>query len=228
MIKAVYFDLDGTLFDDEQYVRAGLRRAGRTLTDQTDVDLTDELLEAYFERGIKESTFNAVLAEHDLPSELIPTLVDAYHDNDADLDPFPEALEAVETLAERYKLGIITGGRNGREKLRRLGVDDYFDVVLVTPELATTKREAEIFETALDALDVSADDAVYVGDRPELDFPQPNRLGMTTVRVRTGRYMHDEATGDANPDITIESLRELPDVLRDDPRIEDASTGETE
>lgn len=213
MIEAVYFDLDGTLFDDRQYVRAGLQRAGKALSAQTDVDLTDEFLEAYFEREVKEATFDTVLAEHDLPLGLVPTLVDAYHDNDADLDPFPEAVEAVETLADRYKLGIITGGRNGRDKLRRLGFQTYFDIVIVTSESGTSKRKADVFETALDALDVSADEAVYVGDRPALDFPQPNRLGMTTVRVKTGRYMNAEATGDAHPNKTIESLQELPGIL---------------
>lgn len=221
MTEAVYFDLDGTLFDDRQYVRAGLREAGEALLAKTGVDLTDEFLEAYFDRGIKESTFDTVLDEHNLPAELVPKLVDAYHDNEADLTPFPEAVEVVETISRKYQLGIVTGGRNGRDKLCTLGLSDYFDIVLVTPEMGTSKRQADIFETALEVLDVSADEAVYVGDRPTLDFPQPNQLGMTTVRVKTGRYAEAEGTGDARPDITINSLRELPEALDDTPNLKD-------
>lgn len=217
MPEAVYFDLDGTLFDDLQYVRAGLRKAGEELASRTGVDLTDDIVEAYFERGITGSTFDTVLAENDLPLDLVPALVDAYHANDAELDPFPDARPVLETLGTEYALGVITGGRNGREKLSRLGLAGLFDVVLVTDELGTSKRESAPFEMALEELDVPAEDAVYVGDRPWLDFPQPNRLGMTTIRVRRGRYAESEASGQEEPDATIGDLEELPDVLSSDP-----------
>jgi len=213
MTEAVYFDLDGTLFDDRQYVRAGLRAAGAELAAETGADLTDELIEAYFERGITESTFDTVLEEHDLPLALVPSLVEAYHNNGADLDCFPEVVETIETLSKTHNLGIITGGRNGRGKLAQLGIDQYFETVFVSPEFGSSKRRPEIFEAALASLDVTADAAVYVGDRPSLDFPQSNNLGMTTVRLKTGRYMTAEAVGDAQPDIVLDSITELPDVL---------------
>lgn len=219
MIEAVYFDLDDTLFDDRQYVRAGLRRAGEELEARTGVDLTDELLEAYFELGIQERTFDAVLAEHDLPPELVSTLVDAYHGNEADLEPFPGAVETIESLARRYELGVITGGRNGQAKLRRLGLDDHFDPVIVTAEHGTSKRTPQPFEAALEALNLAADEAAYVGDRPSLDFPHPNRLGMWTVRVRTGRYAHLTACGDERPDVTVDALPAVPDAIPDCPQV---------
>lgn len=216
MTDAVYFDLDGTLFDDRQYVRAGLQNAGTMLAAETGTDLTDELIDAYFERGITESTFDTVLAEHDLPVELVPDLVDAYHTNSAGLSCFPGTTDILETLAETYKLGIITGGRNGHGKLSQLGLSQYFDTVFVSPEFGTSKRSPEIFEAALESLGVTADAAIYVGDRPSLDFPQSNKLGMTTVRLKNGRYMNAEATGDAQPDIVLDSIVELPDVLADE------------
>lgn len=213
MVSAVYFDLDGTLFDDHQYVRGGLRHAGDVLADRTGVDLTDELLDAYFKRGITESTFDTVLSEHELSSELVPMLVDVYHDNRAELSPVPEANITLSKLADEYQLGLITGGKNGREKLARLGLDEYFETVFVSPEYGVSKHHPDIFEAALDTLSVPASQAVYVGDRPSLDFPQPNRLGMITVRVQTGRYAEAEATGTAQPDHTLDSLSELPAVI---------------
>ena len=209
MAEAILFDLDGTLFDDRQYIRGGLRHAGSVLDARTGVDLTDELLEAYFERGCTESTFDTVLDEHGLPTDLVPTLVDAYHNNPAELWPFPDAVPALDGLAETCDLGVITGGTNGREKLDRLGLDDYFELVYVTPERENSKRSPAVFESALDALDLPPVAAAYVGDRPSLDFPEPNRLGMTTIRITRGRYAEADATGDGRPDYTVDGLDEL-------------------
>jgi len=213
MHQAVCFDLDGTLFDDRQYVRAGLRHAAARLESLAGVDLADELVATYFERGITEGTFDTVLAEHDLPQDYVTELVDAYHDNDGALEPFPGAEAVVAELDATYDLGLITGGRNGRAKLARLDLDDYFDTVIVTSGQPWSKRDAEPFEILRERLGAEPEAVAVVGDRPELDFPQPNRLGMTTIRVETGRYATAAAKGSAAPDETIPSLDCLPDVL---------------
>lgn len=213
MTEAVYFDLDGTLFDDRQYVRAGFQEAGSMLAAETGTDLTDELIDAYFERGITESTFDTVLEEHGLSTALVPDLVEAYHSNSGPLSCFPGTTETIETLAEKYKLGVITGGRNGRGKLSKLGLTPYFDTVFVSPEFGTSKRSPEIFEAALASLNTTAAASVYVGDRPSLDFPQPNNLGLTTVRLKNGRYKTAEATSDETPDLVLDSIAQLPEAL---------------
>lgn len=213
MTGAVYFDLDGTLFDDRQYVRGGLDHAATVLADRTGVDLSEEFREAYFERGITETTFDTVLAEHGVSTDLIPTLVEAYHDNQAELSPVPAAHDTLETLAETYHLGLITGGTNGREKLARLDLEDYFETIFVSPAYGSSKRSPDIFEAALETLGVAPANAIYVGDRPSLDFPQPNQLGMATVRVRTGRYAEAEPTEEAQPNHTVDTLSELPAVI---------------
>jgi len=209
----VCFDLDGTLFDDRQYVRAGLERAGDVFAERTGVDLTEAFLRAYFQGDATEATFDAVLADHGHSLDAVPELVDAYHDNDVPLVPFPDAEPTLAALEDEYALGLVTGGRNGRTKLRRLGLADYFDVVVVTAELDASKREPEPYETALRELGVPAEAAVYVGDRPSLDVSQPSALGMPTVRVRRGQYAERVPTGDAVPDVTIETLAALPDAL---------------
>jgi putative hydrolase of the HAD superfamily len=213
MLRAVCFDLDGTLFDDRQYARAGLEQAAEVLRAKTGHDLRAAFLKAYFQRGVREATFNTVLEEEGISTEYVADLVKAYHDHNADLVPFPETEAVLDELSTEYALGLITGGTNGQSKVRRLGLDGYFDVVLVTPELGTTKREPEPFESALSSLKIASGECAFVGDRPSLDFPQPNRMGMTTVRVRSSHYAEVDATGDGEPDYTIFDLEELPDLL---------------
>ena len=215
MLEAVCFDLDGTLFDDRQYIEAGLRSAAAELERITGVALESEILHAYFDRGITEGTFDAVLEEHDLSQELVPQLVDAYHDHDAELTPYPGVVDTLETLDETYELGLITGGRNGREKLDRLGLAEYFEAVVVTDDRPYSKYDPDPFEAVCEAFGVATAEAAYVGDRPSLDFPQANRLGMYTVRVETGRYATVDATADERPDAKIGTLEALPELLDD-------------
>lgn len=215
MVRSVLFDLDGTLYDDRQYVRAGLLNAAETLEDKTGCDLAADLLEAYFQKGIHERTFDVVLAQNGLSCDHIPRLVEAYHAHDKPLVPFPDTVPVLTELTATHKLGLVTGGTNGREKLCRLGITSHFDDILVTADTNTTKREVDPFVSILSELDMRPSKSVYVGDRPCLDFVHPNRLGMGTIRVLSGQYAERSADGEAQPDVVIDNLSDLPDVLVD-------------
>lgn len=212
-VEAVCFDLDDTLFDFTQYVRAGLRSAADRIEERTGERLHDEVLALYFEESVRDGTFDRLLARHELGVS-VAELVDAYHDSTGPIDPYPDAERALARLAGEYDLGLITDGRNGREKLRRLGLTGYFDAVVVAHEHGLRKREdAETFERALDALGVSPRDAIYVGDNPRTDFHVPDRLGMHTVRVRRGRHTDRDARPAETPDAEVESLDSLLGLL---------------
>ena len=213
MVQSVCFDLDGTLFDDRQYVRAGLESGAAELERRTGLDLTEELLAAYFRRGHRQATFDVVLSEAGLSSDHVPALVRAFHDSAGPLVPYPDAVEMLDSLAGQYDIGVITGGTNGRGKLSRLGLDGYVDECIVTAERDDSKRSADPFVEMARRFDAPHQSVVYVGDRPALDFPQPNRLGMRTVRVRRGYYASETASGDAVPDAEVESLRAVRAVV---------------
>ena len=215
MVQAVLFDLDGTLYDDRQYVRAGLLNAAATLEDETGRDLSADLLEAYFREGIRDRTFDIVLARNGLSRDYVPQLVNAYHAHDEPLVPFPDTVSVLADLAQVHEIGLLTGGTKGQEKLRRLGITSHFDSVCVTAGTDTSKREADPFLDVLSDLGVQQSDSVYVGDRPRLDFVQPNRIGMGTVRILNGQYATRSADGEAEPTAVVDTLRDLPDVLLD-------------
>jgi len=212
-VRAVCFDLDGTLFDDRQYARAGLVSAAAELRRRAGVDLTAEFLQAYFRDSHREATFDVVLSAAGLADDYVPALVTAYHDNDAALVPYPDAAETLERLGSDYRIGVITGGTNGREKLSRLGLDGYVDECIVTAEREDSKRSPEPFAEMAERFGVANESIAFVGDRPGLDFPQPNQLGMPTVRVMCGRYADAIARNAATPDAAVESLTAVPAVI---------------
>lgn len=211
-IEAVCFDLDDTLFDFTQYVRQGLLNAADRIEARTGDTVHEELLELYFEEGIRKGTFDRLRERRglDIP---VDELVEAYHDSTGPLDPYKEAEAVLSRLDQAYDLGLVTDGRNGRDKLNRLGLAGHFDVVVVAHDHGLAKSEdPEAFKRALDELGVAHEDTVYVGDHPLADVRIPARLGMLTVRLRRGRYA-DRDPDNAAPDAEIDSLAALPGLL---------------
>lgn len=206
-LEAVCFDLDDTLFDFRQYVEQGLSNAAEYVKTRTGESVHDELYELYFEEDVRDRTFDRLVERRGLDLS-VEALVEAYHGASGPLDPYDDAEPVLEPLTDEYKLGLVTDGRNGHEKLARLGLERFFDAVVVTHDHGLAKRsDTEAFERILDELDVDPAAAVYVGDHPTVDLRLPVRLGMRTVRLRRGRYSVRESG--VSPDAEIDSLGPL-------------------
>lgn len=213
-VRAVCFDLDDTLFDYREYARAGLRSAADRLEELTGERHHEELQALYFQEGVTEGTFDRFLERNGLRQDLVDDLVEAYHDASTPLPPYPRTKPVLSTLGEDYRLGLVTDGRGGHAKLRRLGLREYFDAVVVTPTIGLSKRDREPFDRVLSDLSVPADRAAYVGDDPRFDFRVPNELDMTTIRLRRGRYAALEPDSEsAVPDHEVDRLDEVTNRL---------------
>lgn len=128
---------------------------------------------------------------------------------------YPEAKMCLERLHKKYRLGIIANQNPGtRERLRKFGIDGYFDVVIASAEEGMAKPDPCIFELALNRSGCSADQAVMIGDRLDNDIAPANRLGFTTVRILQGygRYA-SPLLPDEIPDYTVSSLADLCGIL---------------
>jgi len=226
-IHAVCFDLDDTLFPYARYARAGLAAAADRIEAETERRYHDELLDLYFRAGVTEGTFDELVDRHDLPAGVVDDAVEAFHSSTTPLEPYDETEAVLSTLADEYRLGLITDGRGGHAKLDRLGIDDRFETVIVTPELDRSKADPRVFERAAADLSVLPWSAVYVGDDPRIDFRLPNAFGMTTVRLRRGRYVDLEpADKQFAPDVEITSLDELPGIIASEEPKAEAATPE--
>jgi HAD superfamily hydrolase (TIGR01549 family) len=97
----------------------------------------------------------------------------------------PRARQALLTLRDRYKLGLITNGPADlqREKIRALGVDELCHVTLVSEECGRSKPHPEIFALAMRALDVAPAESLMVGDRAEIDILGAHGIGMRAAWV---------------------------------------------
>lgn len=85
----------------------------------------------------------------------------------------------------------------------------------VTAEV-TGKPAAAFFAAALDALGATPAGAIMVGDDIDNDVLAAQRLGITGVLVRTGKFQGETASAAAvAPDHVIDSVADLPGLLAD-------------
>ncbi len=150
---------------------------------------------------------------------IVEEAVGGRHLWEVELQKIPYVDEVLRELKQRYKLGIITNTTVSREKqvrmaLKRIGLEQYFDVILTSVDAGYDKPDEKIFLKALEALSVQPEEAVMVGNRIGTDIVGANRIGMKTVLFRWNeRYPEEAESSSEQPTHTISSLKELPKVL---------------
>ena len=82
---------------------------------------------------------------------------------------FPDALDTLRWLQERgFKLGSVTdrafGGPRFMAELEEYGLGGFFGVVTISSDVGYLKPHPKIFQHALEALGVTAEETVMVGD----------------------------------------------------------------
>ncbi|GAG33757.1 unnamed protein product, partial [marine sediment metagenome] len=104
-----------------------------------------------------------------------------------------DSISALELARSHARLGLITDGpaQSQWNKIRVLGIEDYFDVVVVTADIGASKPDRMAFE-AVGA--PSGASVAYVGDNPRKDFDTPRSMGWTVARVRRVGGLHFDAT----------------------------------
>ena len=125
--------------------------------------------------------------------------------------------EALETIRKNgYRIAMIANGDSAgaRNIISTCGLEDYFDVIVISEEVGIEKPDKQVFQVALDKLGVEAENAVMVGNRIDADIVGANRTGMKSVWFRwNDRYEEIIGSEDEKPDFIIKSLSELPGIL---------------
>jgi putative hydrolase of the HAD superfamily len=124
------------------------------------------------------------------------------------------ATEALHALHGKYKLALVSNfaiPECVHRLLAQAGLDRFFDVVIVSAAVNRRKPCPDIFKIALEQLQLTVDEAVFVGDTVDADIMGPQRIGMKTVYIERRPQKDLE---NCKPDQTIKSLKELPDVIQ--------------
>lgn len=224
------FDLDGTLVDHDGALRQGLigwLTSKELATEEQCVSGLVGLWDAVAERHFpafraREVTFQEQRRRR--LREFLPYLgVHAEQMSEATLDLiFQDYLEHYEAAWRAYEdvlpcLAALSGLRvavlsNGdqaqqEDKLRRTGLHQYFEVVMASSALGAAKPYPEAFTLACERLAVHPAIVTYIGDRLDVDAEAATAAGLRGV------WLDRQGGGDRDYKPTINSLKDLPDVL---------------
>ena len=233
-IKAIFFDLDGTL-------RHSVPSGGEVFTDYvmtlglqvneearlralrwehlywaSSVDLRDDLLAHSFDTenfwiGYSQRRLIALGATPEWSVEVAPNVSKHMGEFYKPESVIPDDVRRV--LPQLKQAGYILGVISNRDKpfqdlLQDHGIGEFFDFALAAGEVNVFKPEPGIFEHALRRVNLLAKEVIYVGDNYYADVVGARRAGLTPV-------LYDPIGIFPEPDCaTIKSFDELNSIIK--------------
>ena len=194
MLKAVIFDLDGTLTGfDAELAKKTVSEELAALTGESYEDTRRKMehihyqfnVQSIYDRNIWWEQFNP-----DLPLEEKQRLTDLYWRCIVETTYVKEYGEGLlKTLKEKGLILVLLTDYDGesfskRERVKSLSITGYFDVVVIAgDDTEKTKPSQEPYVHILEILGVNPDEVLMVGDKPEVDLKSADALGMKTLLV---------------------------------------------
>jgi HAD superfamily hydrolase (TIGR01549 family) len=126
----------------------------------------------------------------------------------------PGARTALRVLARKYRLGLVTSGSRDRvrSQIRKFEFTGYFKACVYSEDAPKKKPHPAPLELALARLKAEPGECVYVGDTPE-DIQMARRARVRAIGV-LGPFPSAKRIRAENPDVLLNSVRELPRYLR--------------
>jgi HAD superfamily hydrolase (TIGR01549 family) len=209
-MRAVLFDIDGTLvdsneqhvnawafaFQDEGYpqerddIRAQIGKGGDLLVPALVPNLAEETRERIADRHA--DNFKSMYLDH--------------------VHPFDDAAALVRAAYERGWRVALASSAKQKEVDHYIDLLDIRDAVAATTsidEVDASKPEPDIFGAALSKLGVAPEDAIAVGDTP-YDVEAARRAGVVTIGVISGPFDEEQLSGAG----AIAVFRDVADLLK--------------
>ena len=195
MIKGIIFDVDGTLVDSvDRHAEAWQRVLARWGHDVPLATIRsqigkggDQLLPVFLSRAELKRDGEAIEAER---SALFKS---DYLDG---VRPFPQVAALFRHALDRgQRIALGTSGKAeelGHHK-RLLGIDTLELAQTTAEDVARSKPHPDLFEAALDRLQLPADQVIAVGDTP-YDAMAANRAGIRCIGVLCGGFPVQDLT----------------------------------
>jgi len=199
MIKAVIFDLDGTLKEFNLDTKACRTTIINRLTqegfprslfslNETAFDMLKKIKNSRLIEGEKNMDFSKI-------RDMIFSVVEDFELEAAKtakiFEGIPETLQALRDMKLEIALCTISSEKPTNYILKRFHIEQFFDAVITRDSVFEVKPHPKHLEAALDALKVRAQEALLVGDSVK-DIQCAVQLNVLAVGVTTGLSSMEE------------------------------------
>lgn len=196
MIKAVIFDIDGTLVDSVDLHARAWQEAFAHFGHDLPFDAVrsqigkggDQLMPVFLSRDELEARGEEI---ENYRSQLYKT---RYIDR---VRPFPKGRELIERIrADGLRVGLASSAKGDElERYKKIArIEDLIDRETSSDDAKKSKPHPDIFAAALDRLDVEAHEAISIGDTP-YDAQAGGKIGLRTIGVLSGGFPESDLRG---------------------------------
>jgi len=216
VIKAVLFDLDGTLLNRDESVKMFIERQYNRLYKLVGHIPKEKYTSRFIEldnRGYvwKDKVYQQLVDEFNIADitweKLLQDYISEFKNHCV---PFSNLIAMLEELKSNHLvLGMITNGYGQfqMDNIKALGIDKYFNTILVSEWEGIKKPDPQIFIRALEKLKVLPSESIFIGDHPVNDVKASQNVGMKGIWKRDFQWDHVEA------DFIVNDLSELPLII---------------
>jgi FMN phosphatase YigB (HAD superfamily) len=218
MIKAVLWDIGGPIndetlqearFDDAALAAA---REVRDVSAEEYLEVCRAAVESYAPRAYRYILWQLARGELGTYETLRRRVTEIGYEH---FQVRPEVPGLLAEQAARFKLGMVANsGESMLERLSEHGLLQYFSSRKPGALLGLEKPDVRYFQAVLAELGARPEEAVMIGDRIDCDVAPARTLGLTAIRLRTGRHRHQRPRyPEEAPDMEIDNIEAIREVM---------------
>lgn len=222
-VQAVFFDIGGPIYDDENFATAVLAALDDLLAEQGRPPADRARFRDVYDgvRAAQAGSLRRALAAEFLGDERRRDDLHArtrryWRHGPGSLHP--DVLPCLRALHGRVRIGVLANQEaDVIDALRRDGVAPLIQVWAVSALVGHEKPDPALFEWAVKEAGTSPANAVHVGNRLDTDVRPARALGLGTVWVLRGEAPPQPTAEQlAEPDVAVADLRTLPRLILGD------------
>jgi HAD superfamily hydrolase (TIGR01509 family) len=216
MLKAILFDLDGTIIDTEKNAAEAVYDCFRQWGIHVDpADAT------YVTGRTWDNAFEFLFKKYPLPipaAEAATLIKQAYRDSiERNLIQVPGSVQAIRSLAGKYRMALVSGSSRSdiTWALKTLGVLDFFEFVLGAEDYPRSKPAPDGYLRALEIMKVPPDQALIFEDS-EAGIRSALSTGSKVVAITgTNHFAQDHSKAHHRiPDLTCVNSTWIEELMR--------------
>jgi HAD superfamily hydrolase (TIGR01549 family) len=188
MVKAIIFDLQGTLVENGVYP-SPLRQVKNIL--RIEAPFSDFVMR--FEKvlmiekypSLKEAFASVCEEFHMQPRDyLLEKMIGLWNKNKLLSQLYPDTLEVLSELKSEYKLVLVANiDCFSKDVIDKFQLEKYFDLIMLSCDTGLLKNDRKFFSIVLDKIGINPEDALMVGDSLESDLDTAKASGIRGVLI---------------------------------------------